>query len=99
MVSSKKRPVKCFAMVNSIYLDPYGNLCPCILKKPVVNLLKENVDEVWNSEKMKNIRKKVKKCNKCWTDCQSIPDIRTDYFNEKIWEWKKKFANIKKNFI
>ncbi len=77
-----KQPVPCFSGFNSFFLDPYGNLYPCImLNNRVGNLREKSLKSLLNSTKAKGIREYIRKgkCS-CWTECEAINSI---YSNPK----------------
>lgn len=72
-----KRPHRCYALITNIFIDPQGFLHPCIYREKISDLKEEKLSYIWNSEKLREERKNIKGCGRCWTDCQSIPDILT----------------------
>ncbi len=73
---SRSRSMKCFAFVNSVFIDPDGNFHPCIYRESEGC---GKLSEMWNSEKGKAVRRNIEKCRNCWSDCQSIPDIIAEF--------------------
>lgn len=72
-----KQATQCFSGFNSFFLDPYGNIYPCImLNKGIGNLKKKSLKELLNSNDAIKIKEYVKqgKCS-CWTDCEAINSI------------------------
>jgi len=84
MVSYQKNPYrmsKCYSGTHSLFIDPYGNIFPCImLDKKFGNIREMNFDKLWLSEKAKRIRKFIeeKKCA-CWTPCETHFSLERDY--------------------
>ena len=76
-----KRKLPCLAFINSIAIDPQGRVKPCIYSKAI---RVSSIEKFWNSERAKLIRKKIYSCKSCWSDCQTIPDLKGEYFYEKI---------------
>ena len=84
----------CSAPWTHLYLDGSGNAFPCCKNKKsgLGNIETETVKELWNTEKLKLIRKNMILGNK-------IPSCETCYLNEKRWGmsyrnfFNSKFAN------
>jgi radical SAM protein with 4Fe4S-binding SPASM domain len=71
------RPLKCFAGYTSIYLNPLGDVYPCVTmagREEFVmgSIAVAEIDEVWNSPRAREVRKRVKKCGykDCWSGCE-----------------------------
>jgi len=73
-----KRKVNCYAFINSVFIDPDGEFHPCLYRKSLDN---GNLclSKVWKSEKAKEIREEIKNCSKCWSDCQTVPNIIAEF--------------------
>lgn len=72
-------PSPCVQGGNRIELDVYGNVTLCsFLTKPLGNLLKEDMNTIWNSE----VHKKAKheafegKCPRCYLSCYAEENLR-----------------------
>ena len=84
MVSYQKNPhrtLKCYSGTHSLFIDPYGNIFPCImLNKKMGNIREMNFDKLWLSEKSRKIREFIndKKCA-CWTPCETHFSLERDY--------------------
>jgi len=77
---------ECYAGSHICFIDPYGNVYPCImLDKKLGNVREEFFDEIWTSKKAQSVRSfiKNKRCM-CWTPCMTIPSI---YLNPKTIIW------------
>ena len=68
-----KRPLKCYAGYSSIYLDPYGDVYPCVVTSSMKdfvmgNTRRDRLDVIWSSKQAREVRKRVKKCEfaTCW---------------------------------
>jgi len=72
---------RCYSGTHSCFMDPYGNIYPCIMIVDKIGNLKENkFDDIWCSKEaiaMRNFINK-KKCS-CWTPCETIPSLRRDF--------------------
>lgn len=74
----KRRLFHCYSGVHSLFLDPYGNVFPCIFsREPIGNVVKESFDDIWISRVAKERRISVAKgeCH-CWTECETIPSLQ-----------------------
>jgi MoaA/NifB/PqqE/SkfB family radical SAM enzyme len=58
----QKLPIPCKIGIHGFFVDPNGNVMLCYLFNPIGNLNKDNPRDVWNSQKARSIRKKIKKC-------------------------------------
>lgn len=67
-IKGNSRLLPCEMGFDSFFLDPYGEIFPCnVMEESMGNLKKETFEEIWNSPKAIEIRKKVKNCEKnCW---------------------------------
>lgn len=75
-----KRMFQCYSGIHSFYLDPYGNVYPCVmLDKKIGNIKDESFDDLWCSLQAKEIREYIKsnQCH-CWTECETIPSLARD---------------------
>ncbi len=77
-----KRLFQCYSGIHSLFLDPYGNVYPCIFtRNPIGNIKKQSFEDLWFSEKAGLQRKFIEtgKCH-CWTECETIPSLQ-----RKLW--------------
>lgn len=77
-----KQPVKCFSGFNSFFIDPYGNLYPCImLNRKIGNLKEKSLRQLLNSSEAEKIKEDISK-NKCscWTDCEALNSVYSSPF-------------------
>ncbi len=70
-------PKKCYTPYAQIILDQYMNIKPCWAMPPVGNVLKNNLQNIWFSRKMQEVRKIVNK-NKC-PGCSYSCHLSKDY--------------------
>jgi len=69
-VKTGKRPLKCYAIDNSFFMDAKGDIYPCnILETKIGNIKENDFDVIWDSEKVEKLKKICENCNKCWTVC------------------------------
>jgi radical SAM protein with 4Fe4S-binding SPASM domain len=75
-----KTPLPCHALKSSCFIDPTGQVYPCItFDQPLGNLRDHNyeLEKIWNSESAKRLQKKIwnLKCPQCWTGCDGYQTI------------------------
>ncbi len=76
-----RRWLRCTAGSDSLFLDPYGNVYPCIfLDVRMGNALESSMEEIWGSEEASRARGMVGRgeCPGCWVECEAFRDIRRD---------------------
>lgn len=79
-VCGRRVPLRCVAMRNSLFLDPYGNVYPCIILERKIGNLRNYQYDVYKLLKSKNapkVKHEVDVCDKCWTPCEAYPSILT----------------------
>lgn len=72
----------CLALETGAVIDLFGDVfpnCPFMMK-PIGNLFRQSLSEVWQSEKAQKTRKFIGRlaCGGCWNDCQVITNIAAD---------------------
>ena len=103
MVDFQRNPInvfkryKCYAGTHICFIDPYGNVYPCImLSKKLGNIRKNSFDKLWTSRRAQIIRSFIrkKKCM-CWTPCMTLPSL---YLNPLtiFWNISKLLKNLNK---
>lgn len=75
-IDMHKCPLKCQALSSTCFLDPYGNVFPCVIyDKKLLNIkdLKEDFVNVWNSDSAKKLSYECSnyKCPSCWSLCDA----------------------------
>lgn len=69
-IKGNQRLLPCEMGQNGFFFDPWGDVLPCNgmdKKQSMENLKEQSWDEIWNSEKAKEVRQIVKDCKKnCW---------------------------------
>lgn len=79
-IHGKPRLLPCDMGKNGFFLDPYGDVLPCngmMEKMSMGNLNDKSFEEIWSSEKAKEVRTAVKKCPKnCWMIGSAAPAMR-----------------------
>ena len=78
--NNPKRDRDCYSGSHSCYVDPFGEIYPCImLNRSFGNAKKLGFDAVWMSEEAQKTRELIeaRKCS-CWTPCETISSLRKD---------------------
>jgi len=72
-IRGNKRLLPCEAGTENFFMDPWGEIRPCNAMEErywidsMGNLNDNSFEEIWNSEKAREVREKVKNCPKnCW---------------------------------
>ncbi len=75
------RRLPCSAGSRSFFLDPYGDVYPCIIMNlKMGNVKEESLDAIWNSERAWNARNIIGggSCKGCWLECEKFREIKRD---------------------
>lgn len=78
-----KRTTPCSAGSDSFFLDPYGDVYPCIMMDTRLGNIREvSFREIWMSEKAVKTREMIRKleCPRCWVECEAYREIIKDRF-------------------
>jgi MoaA/NifB/PqqE/SkfB family radical SAM enzyme len=76
--SPSNRTLECYAGEDSVFINPYGDVYPCIMmNEKLGNIRKEKLEKIMNSNCTKNVRERIKnlECVKCWVECEAYRDI------------------------
>lgn len=85
-IEGKKFRKDCSAAKDFFFLDPYGNIFPCVVMNiKLGNLVAKSWDEIWNSKFRENVQKKLEKCDRCWMMCSAAPYIKKHMFDAFKW--------------
>jgi MoaA/NifB/PqqE/SkfB family radical SAM enzyme len=71
-------PLSCVALRSSLFLNPYGEVYPCIILDKKVGDLRDfdyDVHALLRSEAAVKLRDQIKGCENCWTPCEAYPSI------------------------
>ena len=74
--SPKKMIIPCAALTLSAYIDPYGDIYPCVIwSKQIGNIKESSFQTIYRSMIAEQVRKEVanEKCPNCWTPCEAQP--------------------------
>lgn len=91
-VRTGKRPLPCFALKNSFFMDSFGEVFPCnALNRSVGNIREKSFEEIWVSDKTDKMRNYCESCNSCWMVCTAkssirnhIPKVAAEVFPAKL---------------
>lgn len=101
-IFSQKRLLPCDMAFDTFFIDPYGDVMPCngTKEKEIMGNLKlQDWDELWNSNEAKEIRNKVRKCNRnCWMIGSVSPAMHKYIAIPLIWVIRHKFFKIGKKY-
>lgn len=88
LILGRYRPKpKCVALRNHVRLLPNADIPVCLYNPQIAgNLLKQPFKDIWNSIKIKELRKQIIDCKRCWAACEVIPsavfgDIHEGFFD------------------
>ncbi len=73
--------LRCSAGSDSFFLDPYGDIYPCIfLNERMGNVRERSLREIWGSEEASEARRRIGdgECPGCWVECEAFRDIHKD---------------------
>ncbi len=99
-IFGQKRLLPCDMAFDTFFIDPYGDVMPCNgtkNKEVMGNLNKQTWEQLWNSEQAKNVRKKVKYCNReCWMIGSVSPAMHKYIWKPAWWVIRHKFFKFYK---
>lgn len=75
--SHPRRIFTCYSGTHSFYLDPYGNVYPCItLNRKLGNVREQSFEDIWLGPQAQAIRQLIadRRCE-CWTPCEALPSL------------------------
>ena len=80
------QPMKSRSMIDSLFLDSYGNVYPSIMwNKKLGNIIETsfNLDRIWNSKTAQEVRKAIVQGNEPmqWTSCEAYQSILSTELN------------------
>jgi len=80
LANPRQMVIPCQASRNSIYIDAYGNIFPCIIWSKRLGNVREGIGKVLDSATTAEARAMIDSCNgcpKCWNACEAIPTLLT----------------------
>ncbi len=72
------RDLPCTAGSNSFFLDPQGNVYPClVMDEKLGNIREESFESIWESENTQKVRENIDKLQSptCWLECEVYREI------------------------
>jgi MoaA/NifB/PqqE/SkfB family radical SAM enzyme len=85
--------VPCYSGFYSIYIDPYGDVYPCLFIDKKLGSVKDHnfFKKTWVSKEFNDIRNDIKKkrCPKCWTECETNHSLYLDGVNYITWVMRR----------
>jgi len=73
-----RRELKCTAGSNSIYIDAYGDVYPCLFYPlKLGNIKQDTLENIYKSPQAHLVREKIGKleCPQCWVECEVYREI------------------------
>jgi len=95
--AGKKKIRQCCAGERFFFLDPYGNVYPCVMLNEVMGNIREfkNLNELFNSPKAEDVRRKVKACpHICWMVCTVRSNLIRHPIEPVSWIVKNKLRSL-----
>ena len=74
---SPRRIFDCYSGTHSCFIDPYGDVYPCLmLDKKLGNAKRDGFDAVWDGPVAQEVRGLIarRECH-CWTPCEACPSL------------------------
>jgi len=78
-----RRRLPCRAASASFFLDPYGNVYPCLfIGDALGNVKDERLSKIWRSKEARETRTRISRgeCPGCWVECEVYREIVRDTF-------------------
>jgi len=71
---------RCFSGTHSLFLDPYGNVYPCLMSStPMGRLPQQALRDFWHSAPAIRARHGIAQgACRCWTSCEVFPSLARD---------------------
>lgn len=95
-IYDNKRYLPCEMGSNGFFLDPFGHVMPCNgspERMSMGNLNEQTWDDIWNSEKAKQVRNMVKNCDRnCWMIGSVSPAMKQRVWIPSLWVLKHKIT-------
>jgi MoaA/NifB/PqqE/SkfB family radical SAM enzyme len=76
-----QRRLPCAAGGDSFFLDPYGDIYPCIfVNYKMGNVREEQLGDLWRTDEASSIRERISAgdCPGCWVECETYREIYRD---------------------
>lgn len=71
-----RRRWPCYSGTSSLFMDPYGDVYPCIMLNRKIGNAQGDFNKTWSAQEAQRIRKFIeqKRCS-CWTPCESFNSL------------------------
>ncbi|MFX0196266.1 MAG: radical SAM protein [Candidatus Hodarchaeota archaeon] len=96
-IKGNPRLLPCGAGTAMFFLDPWGEVRPCngmesdSLDNSMGNLNEKSFEEIWNGERARGIREKVRNCDKnCWMIGTASPAMKKHIMSPTLWVLRNK---------
>jgi len=100
LYSRGKRLLKCDALEGSLFIDPSGDIYPCIFSTDKAGSLKDwgrDFAGFWSSGEAVRAREKARRCGRsCWQLCTARTPILNNILPVSLWVLKKKILSLVK---
>jgi len=76
-----RRRLRCTAGRSSFFLDPYGDVYPCLfIENPLGNVMSQNLKEIMSTRNSQETRSRIGRgvCPGCWVECEVYREITRD---------------------
>jgi MoaA/NifB/PqqE/SkfB family radical SAM enzyme len=92
--SNAESPLTCYAGYNSLAVDCYGEIYPCVpwfnWRRSVGDVRSKDLTSFWYSAEYNRIREEMRSCRKCYLNCQAELNIlfnvvRSQKTSKKLW--------------
>jgi MoaA/NifB/PqqE/SkfB family radical SAM enzyme len=81
ILDPRGRTLPCSAASDSFFIDPYGDVYPCIFMNTVLGNIRETtMEEIYLSPGASEARRTIDAhgCPSCWVECEAFRDINRD---------------------
>lgn len=92
-INGERRLLPYNAGTDLFFLDPYGDIYPCnVMKESMGNIKEKSFDEIWDGERAREVREKVKNCPlNCWMVGTAGPAMKRRIWKPAFWILRNKF--------
>jgi MoaA/NifB/PqqE/SkfB family radical SAM enzyme len=86
LLGTRKREIDCYSGQTSFVIDAYGELKPClILDESFGNVKSNSLEEILVSDKTIRKQRELKKCKKCFLQCEVGTSVMADFTDLTKW--------------
>lgn len=101
-IEGNRRMLPCEAGTTNFFIDPYGEVYPCngleekFWKDSMGNIRQDDFMTIWQSEKAREVRAKVRNCPKnCWMVGTASPVMKKYITHPAKWALKNKLRSLR----